>query len=250
VDAAQVDKIALVTGGSRGIGAATAQLLASEGFAVAVNYRADDQAANRVVAKIEAASGRAIALRADVSQADEVSELFQRVDEQLGPITALVNNAAILGPRGRVEELRLEDLQQVVAVNVIGLILCSQQAIRRMSTRHGGNGGTIVNVSSGDAYIGAPGDAVHYAASKGAVTSFGIGLAQEVAAEGIRVNTVTPGLTRTDMPYPGAFERGVERIPAGRIGEPGEIAEAIAWLLSDKSSFVAGANLRVAGGKP
>ena len=245
-----MEHVALVTGGGRGIGAATARLLAADGYAVAVNYRINSEAAERVVADIKADGGRAVALRADVSQEADVTQLFESVDAQLGRITALVNNAAIRGPRVRVDELRLEDLRQVLAVNVIGVILCSQQAVRRMSTHHGGAGGAIVNVSSGDAHIGAPGAGVHYAASKGAVNSFGIGLAQEVGAEGIRVNTVTPGLTRTDMPHPDAFEQGLAQIPAGRIGEPREIAEAIAWLLSDKSSFVAGANIRVAGGKP
>ncbi|HSS64566.1 MAG TPA: SDR family oxidoreductase, partial [Gammaproteobacteria bacterium] len=144
----------------------------------------------------------------------------------------------------------LEDLQQVLDVNVVGLIACAQEAVRRMSTRHGGNGGAIVNISSGAAYIGNPGNGVQYSVSKGAVNSFTIGLSQEVAGEGIRVNAVSPGLTRTDMPEPDALEQGVAVIPMGRVADPGEIAEAVLWLLSEKASFVAGANIRVAGGRP
>jgi NAD(P)-dependent dehydrogenase (short-subunit alcohol dehydrogenase family) len=179
-----------------------------------------------------------------------VRRLFETVDRELGAVTALVNNAGIFGPRGRVDALAMEDLQQVLAVNVIGLIACSQEAVRRMSTRHGGAGGAIVNISSGAAYIGNPGNGVQYSVSKGAVNSFTIGLSQEVAGEGIRVNAVSPGLTRTDMPEPAALEQGTSVNPMGRVADPQEIAEAVLWLLSDKASFVAGANIRVAGGKP
>lgn len=245
------ERVAVVTGGSRGIGAATARLLGRRGYAVCVNYRTEAEAAARVVADVEAAGGRAIAVQGDVARDDDVARLFETVDRDLGRLEALVNNAGIIGPRCRVEALSRADLERVLAVNVVGLVRCAQAAVARMSTRRGGGGGAIVNVSSGSAYIGAAGDAVHYAVSKGAVNSFTIGLSQEVAGEGIRVCAVSPGLTRTDMPDPAALEsapRGV--IPMGRVGEPEEIAEAIAWLLSDAASYVAGANLRVAGGRP
>lgn len=243
-------KVAIVTGASRGIGAAIARLLGENGYAVCVNYRAGKEAAERVVADIADKGGRAIAVAADVARSDEVRRLFETVDREFGTVTALVNNAGIHGPRSRVDELALEDLQQVLAINVVGLIACSQQAVRRMSMRHGGSGGAIVNISSGAAYIGNPGDGVQYSVSKGAVNSFTIGLSQEVAGEGIRVNAVSPGLTRTDMPEPDALKQGATVIPMGRVAHPEEIAEAVFWLLSEKASFVAGANIRVAGGRP
>ncbi len=243
-------EVAIVTGASRGIGAAVARLLGANGYSVCVNYRAGKDAAERVVADIAQAGGRALAVGADVARTDEVRRLFETVDRQLGPVTALVNNAGIYGPRVRVDALALEDLQEVLSVNVVGLIACSQEAVRRMSTRHGGRGGAIVNISSGAAYIGSPGIGVQYSVSKGAVNSFTIGLSQEIAGEGIRVNAVSPGLTRTDMPEPDALERGAAIIPMGRVADPEEIAEAVLWLLSEKASFVAGANIRVAGGKP
>lgn len=243
-------QVAIVTGASRGIGAAVARLLGANGYHVCVNYRAGKDAAERVVADIEEKGGRALAVAADVARIDQVRRLFEIVDEQLGPVTALVNNAGIHGPRGRVDALALEDLQQVLSVNVVGLIACSQEAVRRMSTRHGGSGGAIVNISSGAAYIGNPGNGVPYSVSKGAVNSFTIGLSQEVAGEGIRVNAVSPGLTRTDMPETEALERGASTIPMGRVADPKEVAEAVLWLISDKASFVAGANIRVAGGRP
>ena len=243
-------KVAIVTGASRGIGAAVARLLSENGYAVCVNYRAGKDAAESVVTNIEKRGGRAIAVAGDVSSSDDVRRMFETVDNALGAITALVNNAGIHGPHGRVDELSLEDLQRVLAVNVVGLITCSQEAVRRMSINHGGQGGAIVNISSGSAYIGNPGSGVQYAVSKGAVNSFTIGLSQEVAGEGIRVNAVSPGLTRTDMPDAAALEQGASIIPMGRVAEAEEIAEAVLWLLSDKASHVAGANIRVAGGRP
>ena len=242
--------VAIVTGASRGIGAAVARLLGANGYRVCVNYRSERAAAERVVADIVEADGEAFAIAADVTDGDAVRRLFETVDERLGPVRALVNNAGIHGPRTRVEDLALDDLERVLAVNVIGLVACSREAVRRMSTRHGGNGGAIVNISSGAAYIGSPGDGVQYAVSKGAVNSFTIGLSQEVAGEGIRVNAVSPGLTRTDMPSPEALERGASTIPMGRVGDAEEIAQAVLWLLSERASFVAGANIRVAGGRP
>lgn len=242
--------VAIVTGASRGIGAAVARMLGTRGYRVCVNYRSEHDAAERVAAEIVEAGGEAIVVQGDVSDRDAVRRLFETVDERLGPVTALVNNAGIHGPRTRVDDLALDDLEAVLAVNVVGLVACSQEAVRRMSTRHGGGGGAIVNISSGAAHIGSPGDGVQYALSKGAVNSFTIGLSQEVAGEGIRVNAVSPGLTRTDMPDPAALDRGPSVIPMGRVGEAEEIAEAVLWLLSDQASFVAGANMRVAGGRP
>lgn len=242
--------IAIVTGASRGIGAATARLLARDGFAVCVNYRAGEEQAHEVVGAIEADGGQAIAVQADVADPAAVARLFAEVDARLGPLTALVNNAGVHGPRCRFEALAREDLEQVLSINVLGLMQCTQEAVRRMSRRFGGSGGAIVNVSSGSAYIGNSGHGVHYAVSKGAVNSFTIGLSQELAADGIRVNAVSPGLTRTDMPPPEVLDDPGSLVPVGRVAEPEEIAEAIAWLLSPKAGYVMGANIRVAGGRP
>ena len=245
-----MNEVAIVTGASRGIGAATARMLGQRGYRVCVNYRTEPEAAQRVCAQIEADGGRAIAVAADVSDAEQVERLFAAVDRALGPVTALVNNAASLGPTTHVAGLALHDLQRVLAVNVVGVVLCTQQALRRMSTAAGGGGGAIVNVSSGAAYIGGPGASVHYAVTKGAVNSFTIGVAQEVMADGIRVNAVSPGLTDTEMVRHADMARAAAAIPAGRVAEPEEVAEAIVWLLSPQARFVAGANIRVAGGRP
>ncbi|MGK0168969.1 MAG: NAD(P)-dependent dehydrogenase (short-subunit alcohol dehydrogenase family) [Gammaproteobacteria bacterium] len=243
-------EVAIVTGASRGIGAATARLLAEAGYAICVNYRNEAPAAAQVVSHIEAAGGIAVAIQGDVSIPADVERLFEQTDQLLGSPSVLINNAGISSPRCKVEALDLEALHRILDVNVVGLIHCSQQAIRRMSTQHGGNGGCIVNVSSGSAYIGNPNDGVHYAVSKGAVNSFTIGLSQEVAGEGIRVNAVSPGLTRTDMPAEEKMRTLGPRIPMGRVGEADEVAQAIVWLVSDKAGYVAGANIRVAGGRP
>jgi NAD(P)-dependent dehydrogenase (short-subunit alcohol dehydrogenase family) len=245
-----VTRVAIVTGASRGIGASIARLLGDNDYRVAINYGSDRAGAEAVVADIERRGGDAVAVRADLRDAQAVEQMFQTVDEQLGPLSALVNNAAIHGPRGLIEDLPFEILQDVLAVNVLGLILCSQHAVRRMSTRHGGTGGAIVNISSGAAYMGVPGVGVHYAVSKGAVNSFTIGLSQEVAGDGIRVNSVSPGPTRTGMMGDDELASAASIIPMGRVGEPDEIAEAVRWLLSDQASYVAGANIRVAGGRP
>ena len=245
-----MSEVAIVTGASRGIGAATARLLAARGYRVCVNYRTEPEAAEELCREIEAGGGRAIAVAADVSAATQVQRLFATVDRELGPLTALVNNAASIGSRTRVEDLELRDLQRLLAVNVVGVVLCTQQALRRMSTAAGGRGGAIVNVSSGAAYVGGAGTGVHYAATKGAVNSFTIGVAQEVMADGIRVNAVSPGLTNTAMPHQIDVARGVAAIPAGRAAEPEEVAEAIVWLLSPQARFVSAANIRVAGGRP
>ncbi len=242
-------RITIVTGGSRGIGAATALLCGNEGHAVCVAYREQAEKAEAIVAAIEKKGGRAIAVRADTADESDVRRLFEMVDNRLGCVTGLVNNAGIHGPRVRVDELETNDVNRVLAINVTALFQCSREAVRRMSTRHGGKGGAIVNVSSGSARLGSPGAGVLYAASKGAVNSLTIGLSQEVAGEGIRVNAVAPGLTETDMPPAERLQRDGAAIPIGRVAQPSEIAEAIYWLLTDKASYVAGANLRVGGGR-
>jgi|TARA_B110000196_G_scaffold312652_1_gene318209 NAD(P)-dependent dehydrogenase (short-subunit alcohol dehydrogenase family) len=247
---AENNKVAVVTGASRGIGAATARMLGEKGYVVCVNYQVSEAAAAAVVADIKQSGSHAIAVQADVSKPADVSRLFKTVDTELGTLKALVNNAGISGPRCRFESLPIAELANVLAVNVTGLAQCTQEALMRMSTRHGGTGGAIVNVSSGAAHRGSPGGAVHYAVSKGAVNSMTIGLSQELAGEGIRVNTVSPGLTATDMPDAAVLESAGPTIPMGRVGEADEIAAAIVWLLSDQASYVAGANIRVAGGRP
>lgn len=243
------NQVTIVTGGSRGIGATTALLCGQNGHAVCVSYRERADKAEEVVASIEDAGGRAIAVQADTAVKEDVTRLFATVDERLGPITGLVNNAGIYGPRIRLDELDPSDVERVLAVNVTALFQCCKEAIRRMSTRHGGTGGAIVNVSSIAATLGVPGSGVLYAASKGAVNSLTIGLSQEVAGEGIRVNAVAPGLTSTDMPPAKRLERDAPKLPTGRAAHPNEVAEAIYWLLSDKASYVAGANMAVSGAR-
>ena len=188
-------------------------------------------------------------VQADTGDESQVEHMFDAVSAELGLITGLVNNAGVHGPRGRLDELTNDEIQAVLNTNVLGCFLCAQAAVKRMSTKHGGDGGAIVNVSSGSAHLGAPNDGILYAASKGAVNSLTIGLSQEVAREGIRVNTVAPGLTETDMPTTEVLERMGPQLPAGRVGQPEEIGEAIVWLLSDAASYVNGANLRVSGGR-
>lgn len=243
----------LVTGGGRGIGAAIARLAAARGFAVAVNYRHDTNAAEAVVAAIRASGGQAVAIQADVAREPEVLRLFAAAEEALGPIGALVNNAGITGGFARVEEVAAATVEAVLAANVAGPILCAREAVRRMSTRRGGGGGAIVNISSLAARTGGSGEWVHYAASKGAIDSFTIGLAREVAAEGIRVNAVAPGLISTDIhAAAGAPDRPARlapAIPMRRPGTPEEVAEAVLWLLSPASSYVTGTILEVGGGR-
>lgn len=245
--------IMLVTGGGRGIGAATARMAARRGYAVAVNYASNAAAAEDVVRGIESEGGRAIAVRADVAREDEVERLFEAVDRELGPVTALVNNAGLAGPISRLDEADGETLRQVIGVNVLGVFYCARAGVRRMSTRHGGAGGAIVNVSSGAASLGSPGEYVWYAASKGAVDSFTLGLSKEVAGEGIRVNAVSPGMIATEIHAAsgdaGRLERIGRAVPMGRPAEPEEVAEPVLWLLSDAASYVTGAILRVAGGR-
>jgi len=246
-------KVAVITGGSRGIGAATARLAARRGYAVCVNYRADEAAAEQVVAQITAAGGRAIAVRGDVAIEADVVRLFAVVDERLGRVTALVNNAGILEKQSRVEDLDAARIGRVFATNVTGTLLCAREAVRRMSTRHGGQGGAIVNVSSVAARIGGAGEYVDYAASKGAVDTLTVGLANEVAQEGIRVNAVRPGFVYTDIHTsggePGRVDRVKSIVPMRRGGQPEEIAHAILWLLSDEASYTTGAFIDAGGGR-
>ena len=246
-------KIVLITGGSRGIGAATARLAAKASYAVCVNYLRNDDAANSVVRDITTAGGTAIAFRADVSVEHDVIRLFKTVDDSLGPVTALVNNVGIVEQQTRVENMDAARLNRVFAINVTGSFLCAREAIRRMSTTYGGNGGAIVNVSSVAARLGSPEEYVDYAAAKAAIDTFTVGLAKEVATEGIRVNAVRPGVVYTDIHASGGEPNRVERVkdyvPMKRGGQADEIARAILWLLSDEASYSTGAILDVSGGR-
>jgi NAD(P)-dependent dehydrogenase (short-subunit alcohol dehydrogenase family) len=245
--------VVLVTGGSRGIGAATARLAAERGYAVCVNYRAKRDAAAAVVAEIRAAGGRAIAVPADVASEAEVVRLFQTVDAELGAVTALVNNAGILERQARVEQIDAARIDRIFATNVRGAFLCAREAVRRMSTARGGAGGAIVNVSSRAAQLGAPGEYVDYAASKAALDALTIGLGREVAGEGIRVNAVRAGIIYTDIHAaggePGRVDRLAPTLPMKRGGDPMEVARAILWLLSDEASYSTGTFVDVAGGR-
>jgi NAD(P)-dependent dehydrogenase (short-subunit alcohol dehydrogenase family) len=245
--------VAIVTGASRGIGAAIAKLLGANGYAVAVNYARDEAAAQSVVEHITGAGSRAVAIAADVSREADVLRLFESAERELGPIGALVNNAAITGGFARVEEVGSAALAQMLAVNVAGTILCAREAVRRMSTRRGGAGGAIVNISSIAARTGGVGEWVHYAASKGAVNTFTLGLAREVATEGIRVNAAAPGLVETGLHAangePGRIARLSPSIPMQRAGTPEEIAQGVLWLLSDAASYVTGTILEIGGGR-
>ena len=243
----------IVTGASRGIGAAVAQLASERGYAVAVNFSTGAAEAKKVVAEIAAGAGHAVAIQGDVSLEADIVRLFKTAECELGPIRALVNNAGVTGGFARVDEVSSAAIANVMAVNVGGTILCSREAVRRMSTRHGGSGGAIVNISSLAARTGAAGEWVHYAASKGAIDSFTIGLAREVAAEGIRVNAVAPGLVETGLHAangePGRLQRLMGTIPMGRPGMPHEVAEGVLWLLSPEASFTTGAILEIGGGR-
>jgi NAD(P)-dependent dehydrogenase (short-subunit alcohol dehydrogenase family) len=248
-----MNRVIVVTGGSRGIGAATVRLAAERGYAVCVNYRDNREAAEAVVSLARRNGARAIAVAADVAVEADVVRLFATVDRELGRVDALVNNAGILERQMRVEEMDAARLMRIFATNVLGPFLCAREAVRRMSTRHGGSGGAIVNVSSLAARLGSAGEYVDYAASKGAVDTLTIGLSRELAQEGIRVNAVRPGLVATDIHASGGEPNRVERlratIPLNRGGRPEEVAAAILWLLSDEASFTTGAFIDVAGGR-
>ena len=245
--------IVLITGASRGIGAATALLAAAHGYAVAVNYTANSLAADEVVRQIRTNGGQAMAVRADVANEAEVVAMFDKIDAKFGPLTALVNNAGVVDDVCRVDAITTARLQRMFEVNVFGSFLCAREAVRRMSTAHGGAGGTIVNVSSAAARLGSPGQYVDYAAAKGAIDTFTLGLAKEVAAEGIRVNAVRPGIIDTDIHASGGQPDKARlqgpSAPMQRAGRSDEVAEAIVWLMSDKASYTTGVLLDVAGGR-
>ena len=245
--------VMIVTGGSRGIGAATARLAAERGYAVCVNFVANERAALTVVDEIRDRGGRAIAVRADVAREADIVHLFDEAVKQFGPLTALVNNAGILERQGRVEDMDVARLERVFTTNITGAFLCAREAVRRMALRHGGRGGAIVNVSSMAARLGAPGEYVDYAASKGAIDTFTIGLAREVAEDGIRVNAVRPGVIHTDIHAsggePGRVDRVKGSVPMKRGGDPEEVARAILWLCSDESSYSTGTFIDVSGGR-
>jgi NAD(P)-dependent dehydrogenase (short-subunit alcohol dehydrogenase family) len=246
-------KTLVITGSSRGIGAATARLAASRGWAVGVNYISNREAADAVVSEITAAGGRAIAVQGDNSRAEDVDRIFRDVEQAFGPVGALVNNAGVPGRIARVADLDIAELRRALEVNVVGAFLCAQAFIRRASSARGGRGGAVVNVSSMAARTGSPGELVHYAAAKGALETFNYGLASEVAKEGIRVNAVSLGLFATDIHATAGdaerLERYASRMPMARAGQPMEAAHAILWLLSDEASYVTGAVLPVAGGR-
>jgi len=245
--------VLLVTGGGRGIGAATARLAAKRGYAVCVNYLRDGAAAETVVQDIRADGGSAIAVAADVSVEKDVVRLFGECDRSLGPLRALVNNAGIVATKSRLDAVDAARLERMMAVNVVGAFLCAREAIKRMSKKHGGAGGAIVNVSSGAARLGSPGEWVDYAASKGAIDTMTLGLSKELAGDGIRVNCVRPGFVNTGIHAgagePDRIERLRDSIPMKRGGEPEEVARAILWLLSDEASYSTGAILDVTGGR-
>jgi short-subunit dehydrogenase len=248
-----LSKVLLITGGSRGIGAATALLAATQGYAVAVNYSANSLAADEVVRTIRAGGGTAITVQADVAIPADVLTLFEKVDAKLGRLTALVNNAGVVDMTSRVDAMSAERLQRMFAINVFGSFMCAREAVKRMSTRYGGEGGAIVNVSSAAARLGAPGQYVDYAATKGAIDTFTVGLAKEVAAEGIRVNAVRPGIIETEIHASGGLPNRVRdlapQVPMQRAGSAAEVAEAIMWLVGEKSSYSTGSIIDVAGGR-
>ena len=248
-----MDKVLLVTGGSRGIGAATALLAARQGWAVAVNYTANSLAADEVVRQIRAQGGRAMAVQADVADEAQVLRMFEYIDAKFGRMTGLVNNAGVVDVTARVDEMSVARWKRMFDINVIGSLICAREAVRRMSTRHGGEGGSIVNLSSAAARLGAPGQYVDYAAAKGAIDAFTVGLAKEVAAEGIRVNAVRPGLIDTDIHASGGLPNRVKDlqhlVPAQRGGTADEVAQAIVWLLSDAASYTTMNFLDVSGGR-
>ncbi len=243
----------IITGSGRGIGAATALLAAQKGYAVCVNYTHQADRANQVVETIRQAGGQAIAVQADVSDEGAIIAMFERATAELGPLVALVNNAAVTGKLGRLVDLEAASLRRVIEINISGTILCSREAVRRMSTGLGGSGGAIVNISSRAAHYGAPGEYVHYAASKAAIETFTFGLAGEVGNEGIRVNCVSPGIIDTEIHASSGdaerVQRYASRVPLQRAGQSNEVAAAVLWLLSEEASYCSGTILSVSGGR-
>lgn len=248
-----MEKVLLVTGGSRGIGAATCKLAAQQGWAVAVNYSANSLAADEVVRSIRSQGGHAMAVQADVADEDQVLRMFEQIDAKLGHLTGLVNNAGVVDVTARVQDQSLERWRRMFDINVIGSMLCAREAVRRMSTSLGGQGGSIVNVSSAAARLGAPGQYVDYAAAKGAIDAFTIGLAKEVGSDGIRVNAVRPGLIETDIHASGGLPNRVRdlqhQVPMGRGGSAQEVAQLMVWLLSDAASYTTMSLIDISGGR-
>jgi NAD(P)-dependent dehydrogenase (short-subunit alcohol dehydrogenase family) len=248
-----MDKVLLVTGGSRGIGAATALLAAHSGWAVAVNYTANSLAADEVVRQIRASGGQAMSVQADVADEAQVLRMFEHIDAKFGRLTGLVNNAGVVDVTARVDEMSVARWKRMFDINVIGSMICAREAVRRMSTRHGGEGGSIVNISSAASRLGSPGQYVDYAAAKGAIDAFTIGLAKEVAAEGVRVNAVRPGLIETEIHASGGLPNRVKElqhlVPVGRGGTAEEVAQGIVWLLSDAASYTTMSFLDISGGR-
>jgi NAD(P)-dependent dehydrogenase (short-subunit alcohol dehydrogenase family) len=248
-----MNKVLLVTGGSRGIGAATALLAAQNGWSVAVNYTANSLAADEVVRQIRASGGQAMSVQADVADEAQVLRMFEHIDAKLGRLSGLVNNAGVVDVTARVDQMSVARWRRMFDINVIGSLICAREAVRRMSTKHGGEGGSIVNVSSAAARLGAPGQYVDYAAAKGAIDAFTIGLSKEVAAEGIRVNAVRPGLIETDIHASGGLPNRVKDlqhlVPAQRGGTAEEVAQGIVWLLSDSASYTTMSFLDISGGR-
>lgn len=245
--------VVMVTGGSRGIGAATARIAAARGYAVCVNYTRNEAAALQIVDEIVTAGGRAVAVQADVSEEADVKRLFASCDRELGPVTALVNNAGVVAPSARVDEMDADRIMRLLRINVLGSFLAAREAIRRMSSRHGGTGGVIVNISSAAARLGSPGEYVDYAASKAAIDTMTLGLAREVATEGIRVVAIRPGLIDTDIHESqgaiGRLQRLAPQVPVGRAGSAEEVARVAVWMIGDDASYVTGSILDVAGGR-
>jgi NAD(P)-dependent dehydrogenase (short-subunit alcohol dehydrogenase family) len=240
----------IVTGASRGIGAAIAETLAEDGYGVVVNYAADAAKADSVVSTIRARGGRAVAVRADVAAPDEVADMFERAQREMGPLAALVNNAGMVGEQARVDEQDVDELTRLTQVNIVGPMVCAKHAVQAMSTAHGGAGGSIVNIASLGARTGGLGGTVPYAATKGALVTFSRGLSNEVAPEGIRVNSVSPGLIDTDMAAAAPWAEEVAAgSPLGRMGRPDEVAATVSWLISPAASFITGSDITVSGGR-
>jgi NAD(P)-dependent dehydrogenase (short-subunit alcohol dehydrogenase family) len=241
--------VLLVAGGSRGIGAATCKLAAARGYDIAVNYNSNSNAAASVVDAVKKAGGRAVALQGDMGKEADIKRVFDETTSRLGPIDAFVHSSGIIGPMSRLDEASTETLREALGVNTLGAMICLRECVQRMSTKHGGKGGSVVLLSSMAATLGGANECVWYAASKGAIDSLTVGLAREVGKEGIRINAVSPGMIDTDIQPPGRLERVLPMLPTGRAGTADEVAEAILFLLSDAASYITGANLRVSAGR-